>query len=100
MIHLAVLFISLAVDQLGMCGRTACTLAPDELVRACAYRGRGGGRRQPRWRDGDADQYRPSYNKSPQSMSPVLLSQRHFDPVRSPEPLGLVAAAWSRGAAL
>nr|XP_046240471.1 abasic site processing protein HMCES [Scatophagus argus]XP_046240472.1 abasic site processing protein HMCES [Scatophagus argus] len=62
-----------------MCGRTACTLAPDELRRACSYRNRKGRRRQPRWRDGDADKYRPSYNKSPQSMSPVLLSQRHFD---------------------
>ncbi|XP_026162755.1 abasic site processing protein HMCES isoform X2 [Mastacembelus armatus] len=62
-----------------MCGRTACTLAPDEISRACSYRSRGGQRRQPRWRDGDAEKYRPSYNKSPQSMSPVLLSQRHFD---------------------
>lgn len=62
-----------------MCGRTACTLAPDEVSRASSYRNRGGQRRQPRWRDGDADKYRPSYNKSPQSMSPVLLSQRHFD---------------------
>ncbi|XP_076607642.1 abasic site processing protein HMCES [Chaetodon auriga] len=62
-----------------MCGRTACTLAPDELRRACTYRTRGGRRRQPGWKDGDADKYRPSYNKSPQSMSPVLLSQRHFD---------------------
>lgn len=64
-----------------MCGRTACTLAPDEISRACSYRNRGGQRRQPRWRDGDGDgnNYRPSYNKSPQSNSPVLLSQRHFD---------------------
>ncbi|XP_020786588.1 abasic site processing protein HMCES [Boleophthalmus pectinirostris] len=62
-----------------MCGRTACTLAPDEISRACTYRNRGGHRRQPRWKDGDADKYRPSYNKSPQSNSPVLLSQRHFD---------------------
>ncbi|KAM9362240.1 abasic site processing protein HMCES [Symphorus nematophorus] len=62
-----------------MCGRTACTLAPDEVRRACSYRNRGGRRRQPRWRDGDEEKYRPSYNKSPQSMSPVLLSQRHFD---------------------
>ncbi|XP_075951798.1 abasic site processing protein HMCES [Anarhichas minor] len=62
-----------------MCGRTACTLASDEVSRACSYRDRGGQRRRPRWRDGDADKYRPSYNKSPQSTSPVLLSQRHFD---------------------
>ncbi|XP_039971408.1 abasic site processing protein HMCES [Xiphias gladius] len=62
-----------------MCGRTACTLAPDELSRACSYRNRKGQRKQPRWRDGDVDKYRPSYNKNPQSMSPVLLSRRHFD---------------------
>ncbi|XP_061687678.1 abasic site processing protein HMCES isoform X1 [Syngnathoides biaculeatus] len=62
-----------------MCGRTACTLAPDEVTRACSYRNRRGERRQPGWRDGDADKYRPSYNKSPQSISPVLLSHRHFD---------------------
>uniref|UniRef100_A0AAQ5ZJ59 Abasic site processing protein HMCES n=1 Tax=Amphiprion ocellaris TaxID=80972 RepID=A0AAQ5ZJ59_AMPOC len=67
------------VRPVEMCGRTACTLAPDEVSRASSYRNRGGQRRQPRWRDGDADKYRPSYNKSPQSMSPVLLSQRHFD---------------------
>ncbi|KAK2862476.1 hypothetical protein Q5P01_002009 [Channa striata] len=62
-----------------MCGRTACTLAPDELRRACTYRDRRGRRRLPRWRDGDADKYRPTYNSSPQSTSPVLLSHRHFD---------------------
>ncbi|XP_061582954.1 abasic site processing protein HMCES isoform X2 [Cololabis saira] len=62
-----------------MCGRTACTLAPDELSRACVYTARGGRRLQPRWRDGDGDKYHVSYNKSPQSRSPVLLSRRHFD---------------------
>ncbi|XP_008318540.1 abasic site processing protein HMCES [Cynoglossus semilaevis] len=62
-----------------MCGRTACTLAPDEVRRASSYRDRRGRRRRPRWRDGDSDKYQPSYNKSPQSMSPVLLSQRHFN---------------------
>uniref|UniRef100_A0A4W5PJZ5 Abasic site processing protein HMCES n=1 Tax=Hucho hucho TaxID=62062 RepID=A0A4W5PJZ5_9TELE len=61
-----------------MCGRTACTLAADEVSRASQYRDREGQRRQPRWKDGDSDKYRPSYNKSPQSLSPVLLSQRHF----------------------
>ncbi|XP_017566809.1 abasic site processing protein HMCES [Pygocentrus nattereri] len=62
-----------------MCGRTACTLAPDEIRRACGYRNRTGQRRRPQWKDGDADKYRPSYNKSPQSSSPVLLSSRHFN---------------------
>ncbi|TTB85608.1 Transcriptional adapter 3 [Bagarius yarrelli] len=59
-----------------MCGRTACTLAPDEVRRASSYRDRSGKKRQPQWRGGDADKYRPSYNKSPQSFSPVLLLVR------------------------
>uniref|UniRef100_A0A674DE63 Abasic site processing protein HMCES n=1 Tax=Salmo trutta TaxID=8032 RepID=A0A674DE63_SALTR len=35
---------------------------------------------RPRWKECDSDTYQPSYNKSPQSMSPAL-SQRHFDKV-------------------
>ncbi|XP_007256487.2 abasic site processing protein HMCES [Astyanax mexicanus] len=62
-----------------MCGRTACTLAPDEIQKASSYRDRTGQRRRPQWKDGDEDKYRPSYNKSPQSSSPVLLSKRHFN---------------------
>nr|XP_061780053.1 abasic site processing protein HMCES-like isoform X1 [Nerophis lumbriciformis] len=77
-----------------MCGRTACTLAPDEVSRACLYRNRGGQRRQPGWRDGDADKYRPSYNKSPQSMSPVLLSHRHFDKNAPADECVLAAMRW------
>ncbi|CAL9703782.1 unnamed protein product [Knipowitschia caucasica] len=77
-----------------MCGRTACTLAPDEISRACTYRDRGGQRRRPRWRDGDADQYRPSYNKSPQSNSPVLLSQRHFDKSAPVDECVLTSMRW------
>ncbi|XP_028262230.1 abasic site processing protein HMCES isoform X1 [Parambassis ranga] len=77
-----------------MCGRTACTLAPDEVSRACTYRNRGGQRRQPRWRDGDAEKYRPSYNKSPQSMNPVLLSQRHFDKSAPVDECVLTSMRW------
>ncbi|XP_023180525.1 embryonic stem cell-specific 5-hydroxymethylcytosine-binding protein [Xiphophorus maculatus] len=77
-----------------MCGRTACTLAPDEVSRACSYRNRGGQRRQPRWRDGDADKYRPSYNKSPQSMSPVLVSHRHFDKAAPVDECVLASMRW------
>uniref|UniRef100_A0A3Q2QAU2 Abasic site processing protein HMCES n=1 Tax=Fundulus heteroclitus TaxID=8078 RepID=A0A3Q2QAU2_FUNHE len=77
-----------------MCGRTACTLAPDEVSRACSYRNRGGQRRAPRWRDGDADKYRPSYNKSPQSMSPVLVSQRHFDKSAAVDERVLASMRW------
>uniref|UniRef100_A0A8C6UGX6 Abasic site processing protein HMCES n=1 Tax=Neogobius melanostomus TaxID=47308 RepID=A0A8C6UGX6_9GOBI len=77
-----------------MCGRTACTLAPDEVSRACSYRNRGGQRRRPRWRDGDADNYRPSYNKSPQSNSPVLLSKRHFDKSAPVDECVLASMRW------
>ncbi|XP_013865273.1 abasic site processing protein HMCES [Austrofundulus limnaeus] len=77
-----------------MCGRTACTLAPDEVSRACSYRDRSGHRRQPRWRDGDADKYRPSYNKSPQSTSPVLLSHRHFEQSAPVDECVLASMRW------
>ncbi|XP_060036288.1 abasic site processing protein HMCES isoform X1 [Erinaceus europaeus] len=60
-----------------MCGRTSCHLPRDALSRACAYRDRQGHPRVPEWRD--PDKYRPSYNKSPQSCSPVLLSRLHLD---------------------
>ncbi|KAL0978567.1 hypothetical protein UPYG_G00172340 [Umbra pygmaea] len=77
-----------------MCGRTACTLAADEVSRASHYRDRGGQRRQPRWKDGDSDKYRPSYNKSPQSLSPVLLSQKHFDKNAPVDECVLAAMRW------
>ncbi|XP_045390137.1 abasic site processing protein HMCES [Lemur catta] len=60
-----------------MCGRTSCHLPRDVLTRACAYRDRRGQQRLPAWRD--PDKYCPSYNKSPQSRSPVLLSRLHFE---------------------
>ncbi|KAL0181522.1 hypothetical protein M9458_023928, partial [Cirrhinus mrigala] len=78
-----------------MCGRTACTLAPNELSRAARYRDRTGQRRQPRWKDGDADKYRPSYNKSPQSFNPVLLSNKHFNKLFNETlPVGFPAMRW------
>ncbi|XP_026304832.1 abasic site processing protein HMCES isoform X2 [Piliocolobus tephrosceles] len=60
-----------------MCGRTSCHLPRDVLTRACAYQDRRGQQRLPEWRD--PDKYCPSYNKSPQSDSPVLLSRLHFE---------------------
>ncbi|MCI4389979.1 hypothetical protein PGIGA_G00117370 [Pangasianodon gigas] len=77
-----------------MCGRTACTLAPDELRRASRYRDRSGKRRRPQWRDGDAEKYRPSYNKSPQSFSPVLLSGRHFNKEAAVDECVLATMRW------
>ncbi|KAJ3602354.1 hypothetical protein NHX12_030112 [Muraenolepis orangiensis] len=77
-----------------MCGRTACTLAPDEVSRASRYRTRGGRRHRPAWRDGDQDRYRPTYNQSPQSYSPVLLSRRHFEKEAPVDECVLAAMRW------
>ncbi|XP_076972480.1 abasic site processing protein HMCES [Tamandua tetradactyla] len=60
-----------------MCGRTSCHLPREFLTRACAYRDRQGQQRLPEWRD--SDKYYPSYNKSPQSNSPVLVSRLHLE---------------------
>ncbi|XP_038596520.1 abasic site processing protein HMCES [Tachyglossus aculeatus] len=60
-----------------MCGRTSCHLPRDVLTRLCRYRDRRGQPRLPDWKD--PDKYLPSYNKSPQSNSPVLLSRQHLE---------------------
>ncbi|XP_055413844.1 abasic site processing protein HMCES [Bubalus kerabau] len=60
-----------------MCGRMSCHLPTEVLARACAYRDRQGHQRLPEWRD--PDRYCPSYNKSPRSSSPVLLSRLHLE---------------------
>ncbi|XP_063094587.1 abasic site processing protein HMCES-like [Cavia porcellus] len=60
-----------------MCGRTSCHLPREVLARACAYRDRGGLRRLPEWRQ--PEKYHPSYNQSPQSCNPVLLSRLHLE---------------------
>ncbi|XP_078066100.1 abasic site processing protein HMCES isoform X2 [Mustelus asterias] len=77
-----------------MCGRTACSLAADQIRRACAYRDRQGKRRDPEWKDGDRDKYKPSFNRSPHSTSPVLVSRKHFHKnAESAEPI-LAAMRW------
>ncbi|XP_074054510.1 abasic site processing protein HMCES [Macrotis lagotis] len=60
-----------------MCGRTSCHLPADTIRRACRYLDSYGHEQLPEWKD--EDKYYPSYNKSPQSNSPVLLSRLHFE---------------------
>lgn len=62
-----------------MCGRTACTLNPDQISRAARYRNSKGRDVDPKWRDGDQSKYRPSYNKAPMSYCPVLLHVKHLE---------------------
>ncbi|CAJ0964383.1 unnamed protein product [Ranitomeya imitator] len=77
-----------------MCGRTACTLGPEAVSKACEYKDKRGQRKRPQWRDGDAENYRPSYNKSPQSNSPVLLSMKHFQKDADSSERVLAAMRW------
>ncbi|XP_028574994.2 abasic site processing protein HMCES [Podarcis muralis] len=75
-----------------MCGRTAVVLGADRIRRACEYRDNQGKRRCPEWKN--ADKYSPSYNKSPQSNSPVLLSRQHFEKDANSSERVLVAMRW------
>ncbi|XP_033104228.1 abasic site processing protein HMCES-like [Anneissia japonica] len=103
-----------------MCGRTACTLDPDDLRCACAYTNRKGQRRRPQWRQppsskgggnansyqgsnsssgsngkqGKTRQYFPSTNISPQSVTPVLLSSKHFDSDVEADEQSLTTMQW------
>ncbi|KAG8435924.1 hypothetical protein GDO86_007137 [Hymenochirus boettgeri] len=77
-----------------MCGRTACTLAPEDVSKACAYQDKEGRKKCPQWRDGNIDKYHPSYNRSPQSNSPVLLSLKHFQKDADSSERVLAAMRW------
>ncbi|KAK0053824.1 embryonic stem cell-specific 5-hydroxymethylcytosine-binding protein-like isoform X1 [Biomphalaria pfeifferi] len=62
-----------------MCGRTACTLEPNDIAASCTYTDKNGTRKQPHWVDAPGGQkYYPSYNKAPTSFNPVLTSSQHF----------------------
>ncbi|BFZ05979.1 hypothetical protein BsWGS_09018 [Bradybaena similaris] len=66
-----------------MCGRTACTLVPDDVVKACTYKDGSGKRRQPSWKDAPGGQkYWPSQNIAPTSHTPVMVSS-HFEGSKS-----------------
>nr|CAB3253394.1 embryonic stem cell-specific 5-hydroxymethylcytosine-binding protein-like [Phallusia mammillata] len=60
-----------------MCGRTACTLNPDDVSRSCRYKRKNGCKKNPKWVK-NKDKYYPSHNKAPQSYSPILLNGNHF----------------------
>ncbi|CAK9797589.1 Abasic site processing protein HMCES [Anthophora quadrimaculata] len=60
-----------------MCGRTACSLNPDTLCRACDYKDATGKRRTTSWTKSDV-QYVPSTNIGPKDVLPCLVSGSHF----------------------
>lgn len=87
-----------------MCGRTACTLDPDDICHACAHLDKRGQWIVPEWREApDGRRYYPSYNVAPTSYTPVMISKNHIDPeadtalkVIQPMYWGLVPF-WHRG---
>lgn len=53
------------------------TLAPDEIPKACRYKGKDGKTQEPQWRDGGSGAtYYPSHNISPQSFTWVSMYSR------------------------
>lgn len=91
-----------------MCGRTACTLDPDDICKACSFKSKtvsSKGRQQPVWRDPPGGQhYYPSYNVAPGSHTPVIISSQHYqgdldlitERVIQPMQWGLVPS-WHKG---
>lgn len=66
-----------------MCGRTACTLAPDEVCKSCSVRtvdSNGQKSNQaPEWRDHPGGYfYTPSHNMAPSKFTPVIISAHHI----------------------
>ncbi|XP_055706581.1 abasic site processing protein HMCES [Phlebotomus papatasi] len=67
-----------------MCGRTCLTLAPEDVCRACKYKaskGANGKKAEPEWRSeyNLGKSYNPSYNIAPTDITPVLISEAHFE---------------------
>ncbi|CAL7935816.1 unnamed protein product [Xylocopa violacea] len=60
-----------------MCGRTACTLNPDTLCRACGYKDAAGKRRTTSWTKSDVE-YVPSTNIGPKDVLPCVVAGSHF----------------------
>ena len=61
-----------------MCGRTACTLEPDQISKLCRYKRKDGKYSKPSWGKSQ-EKYHPGYNKAPQSYCPILVSGAHFN---------------------
>ncbi|XP_017764375.1 PREDICTED: embryonic stem cell-specific 5-hydroxymethylcytosine-binding protein isoform X2 [Eufriesea mexicana] len=60
-----------------MCGRTACSLNPDTLCRACSYRDAAGKQRTTTWTKSDV-KYVPSTNIGPKDSLPCIVVGSHF----------------------
>ncbi|XP_046733886.1 abasic site processing protein HMCES [Diprion similis] len=64
-----------------MCGRTACTLEPEAMCKACQYKDSAGKHASARWQaeeTGDGRGYCSSYNLAPTDVIPCVVAGRHF----------------------
>ncbi|KAL0276187.1 UNVERIFIED_CONTAM: hypothetical protein PYX00_003804 [Menopon gallinae] len=64
-----------------MCGRTACTLAPENVQKALSYKPKKSSKYvKPEWREASngGRNYKPSHNVCPTDITPVLISGAHF----------------------
>ncbi|GAB6021884.1 hypothetical protein CHUAL_006050 [Chamberlinius hualienensis] len=63
-----------------MCGRTACTLQPEDICRASCYKDDKGNWKKPEWRESsNRRNYNPSFNIAPTSHTPVMVSRKYLD---------------------
>jgi len=65
-----------------MCGRTACTLFPDEVCKSCSTQTVDSAGRKtyqvPEWKDHPGGySYTPSHNMAPSKFTPVIISEHH-----------------------
>jgi len=81
-----------------MCGRTACTLSPTNIQRACAYRDEKGNLKNPGWTDAPCGGlYKPSANIPPTAYTPILYQPKsEEDRVLQPMMWGVVPP-WFKG---
>jgi len=80
-----------------MCGRTACTLNPDVLMKACQYIDKGGKVTTPEWKDAPCGtQYSPSPNIPPTVYTPVLVREDTGKRFLQPMMWGLIPP-WHQG---
>lgn len=63
-----------------MCGRTACTLDPEDIRRACAFKDQLGQLKVPKWREApNGRNYFPSCNCPPTNHTPIMFASKHIE---------------------
>ncbi|KAI1290013.1 Abasic site processing protein HMCES [Halotydeus destructor] len=80
-----------------MCGRTACSLDRQCIVKACGHVWKSGGDGKtcyPDWVDLTKGTYWPSYNQAPSSYLPVMISKSHIEKESDEQERAIVPMRW------